>query len=159
MVRVGWGVLVGLVILEMGILTGVNARERVRVDPLQPDVQALMVYISFPDADTTLPSYYAEVADSLEHYFRTVSYGKHKVHIRTALRPSPHGGMCYVADSTAAFYRSMPTSSTEIRLGHLHTDIFTKMLADRPDVFDGVDVLFSIVKEPILVYHSSKDFS
>ncbi|MFQ5639763.1 MAG: hypothetical protein ACE5IR_17395, partial [bacterium] len=108
---------------------------------LDDTVQALAIYVAFPDQQSqNLPKYYKEVEFLMHDFFSDMSNGRHQLYVKTARRTPPYQNLAYVADSTLAFYNTAPASVN--REGLLVEDIFKKIHHDHPTIFDGVDVVF-----------------
>lgn len=119
------------------------------VDPSDPFVNALIIYIAFPDLDPSwinLPTWTAPVETQIENYFANQSIGSHIVGVETVYRPTPNQGLCYTTNYNSDYYATLiANASNQLNregLAVLTDEIFLKVYNDDPSAFVDIDVVF-----------------
>jgi hypothetical protein len=117
----------------------------VNISPTDPQVKALIIYISFPDLDPDfqqIPTWSTSVELVIEDYFTTESSGLHSVDVETVYRPAPNQALCYITDYNSEYYANLIFPLDRDGLGVLTDEIFWKVYNDNSLAFNDIDVVY-----------------
>ncbi len=109
------------------------------IDPRTHEVNALMIYVSFPEQNQPylIPNYVNDVESNVWDYYNEMSEGDHELVITTFRRPVPNQNYTYVADNNMSYYQNINNGK-----GILNTEIFWKVYNDNNNAFNDIDVIF-----------------
>jgi hypothetical protein len=114
--------------------------------PSTPNVNALMIYVSFPSGgqagtDNT-PSFASTAAQHHANYYDEMSYNTHHVNVQPIQRPSPNQGKAFIANNPLGYYYGTVTTAKSTEL---NTEILNQAYAENPSVFNGISVVFMFI--------------
>ncbi len=111
--------------------------------PSTPNVNALMIYTSFPSGGYSgtdnIPTFASTAAQHQANYYDEMSYNAHHVNVQVIQRPVPNQGKAFMADNPLSNYAG-PAGSAGLTA--LHTEILNKAYAENNNVFNGISVVF-----------------
>ncbi len=114
--------------------------------PSTPNVNALMIYVSFPsggEAGTeNAPSFASTAAQHHANYYDEMSYNTHHVNVQPIQRPSPNQGKAFIANNPLSYYQGTVTTA---KSSDLNTEILNQAYAENHSVFNGISVVFMFI--------------
>ena len=117
----------------------------VPIDPLQPLVEARIVFIAFPEdgANQPLPTWAEELESELPPFIETMSGGIQEMNLTITRRPSPDDSIAWLADNPLSHYNTGGPPG----MGHLTAEVMTEIhdtYPGSPDYWQGVDQVFVV---------------
>ncbi len=111
------------------------------IDPRTHEVNALMIYVSFPEQNQPypIPNYISNVEANMWDYFNEMSEGDHELNITTFRRPVPNQNYTYVADNNMSYYHNMGEYTGR---NTLNNELLWKVYNDDNNVFNDINVIF-----------------